>query len=190
MQYRTLTGLLAASSLVLLSGETPASLIAPMSLTELTDSAGRVVVGEVLSVQSQWDRGHRTIFTKIEIQVVESWKGQTPQGGRLTVFQPGGSVGDIEMRVHGLRAFEVGERAVLFLSAGEQPYTVGLGQGHRRLSFDDSRRSWMVDRGDRSAAYRAPSEVNRSAPRSRLTPEDGIVSLDDLRRTVRALVRR
>jgi hypothetical protein len=189
MQYRSLAGAIAGfTSLLLLTGSTPASLIAPMNLAELTESAGRVVLGEVLSVHSQWDSGRRTIFTKIEIQVAETWKGAAPKNGRVTVFQPGGSVGDIEMRVHGLRTFQTGERAVLFLSAGEPTYTIGLGQGHRRLRFDEARRGWVVDPGDRSAVYRAPSQTDKGAFRP--APEDGIVPLEDLRRTVRALVRR
>jgi hypothetical protein len=189
MQYRTLAGVLAAvTSVLVLSGPTPASLIAPMTVTELTESSGRVVVGEVLAVQSQWAPGRRTIFTKIEIQVAETWKGEPPPNGRITVVQPGGSVGDIEMRVHGLRSFQTGERAVLFLSAGEPAYTLGLGQGQRRLRFDQARRGWVVDPGDRSAVYRSPTDASKGARIS--TPEDGVVSLDDLRRTVRALVRR
>ncbi len=192
MKYRPsarLAGALAASVLFLLTGATPASLIQSMNLTELTDSAGRVVLGEVLSVRSQWDAGHRTIYTRVEIQVAETWKGEATRNGRVTVVQPGGSVGDIEMRVHGLRSFQTGERAVLFLSAGEPAYTIGLGQGHRPLRFDETRRGWVVDPGDRSAAAYRPS-VGAAPGGSGLSGQDGVVSLEDLRKNVRALVAR
>jgi hypothetical protein len=191
MQFRPsarVAGVLAVIAPLLLSGAAPASLIKSMDLAELTAGAGRVVLGEVLSVQSQWDAGHRTIFTRVEIQVAETWKGPATPGGRLTVFQPGGSVGDIEMRVHGLRSFQPGERAVLFLSAGDPAYTIGLGQGHRPLRFDEGRRGWVVDPGDRSAAYEPAQKTAGSG--SRLVAPDGVVTLEDLRKNVRALVRR
>ena len=71
------------------------------------------------------------------------------------MVQPGGSVGDIEMRVLGLRSLRAGDRAVLFLGPGDPAWTVGLGQGQRPLRFDAAQRRWMVDPGDRSAAWRS-----------------------------------
>lgn len=164
-----------------------ASLVPAMDLTELTENAGRVVLGEVVSVRSDWDPQRRWIYTTVEVQVAEVWKGQMPPGGRLKVVQPGGSVGDIEMRVFGLSDFRPGERAVLFLSAGDPAWTVGLGQGRRALRFDTSRRRWMVDPGDRSAAWRSISPAPTA--RSAAPVEDGLVPLEDLRRRVRTLVR-
>jgi hypothetical protein len=158
-----------------------------MDLVELTENAGRVVVGEVLSVRSNWDKGRRWIYTTIELQVAEIWKGEMPRNGRLTVVQPGGSVGDIEMHVQGLRAFQPGDRAVLFLSQGEPAWTVGLGQGHRPLRFDSLKRRWMVEPGDRSAVWRRGTDE----PGAKVAPatEDGVLPLEDLRRRVRTLVR-
>ncbi len=159
-----------------------ASLVPALDLSALTESAGRVVVGEVLSVRSQWDQARRYIYTTVEVQVAEVWKGQTPASGRLQVVQPGGSVGDIEMRVHGLRSFRTGDRAVLFLSAGAPAWTVGLGQGHRPMRFDTAQRRWLVEPGDRSAAVRSPAAQSAAT--------DGVATLEDLRQRVRALVRR
>jgi hypothetical protein len=179
-----LIGLLSALAVFLPAPGSRASLVPAMDLAALTESAGRVVVGEIVSVRSSWDKGRRWIYTTIELQVAEVWKGQASIGGRLKVVQPGGSVGDIEMRVFGLRSFQAGERGVWFLSAGEPAWTVGLGQGQRPLRFDTSQRRWMVDPGDRSAAFRSGS-----APSVAQDGSDDVVSLDDLRRKVRALVR-
>ena len=101
----TAIGTVSTLTLLLGAQPAPASLVRSMDLVELTENAGRVVVGEVLSVRSNWDKGHRWIYTTIELQVAEIWKGETPRNGRMKVVQPGGSVGDIEMHVHGLRGF-------------------------------------------------------------------------------------
>ena len=163
-----------------------ASLVEALDLRELTALSNRVVIGEVLSVRSQWDKDHKRIFSTMEIQVAEVWKGTPPSGGRITVQQLGGSVGDIEMKVHGLSRFEAGERAVLFLAGGDRASSlVGLGQGRRPLRFDGARRSWMVDGGDRSA-------VVTVQPGGGFLPAPAIpaVTLETLRQHVRALVQR
>src|SRR5262245_20546351 len=107
---------LAVSTLVLAALAWPraeraeASLVLAMELPELTASADRIVIGEVTSVSSAWNDAHTTIYTTVEMVVAESWKGNMPADRRVTIVQPGGSVGDIEMKVHGLPGFEVGER--------------------------------------------------------------------------------
>jgi hypothetical protein len=161
------------------------SLIELLDLPALTAASDRIVVGEVLSVTSAWDRDHRRIFTTIEVQVAELWKGRAPAAGRVRIVQLGGTVGDIEMKVHGLAPFRAGERSVLFLGeAGPSAaFVVGLGQGRRPLRFDAAARRWMADSGDRSAAVsvRAGGKLVPAAPEAALP-------LDELRTRVRRLV--
>jgi hypothetical protein len=158
-----------------------ASLIEAMDLPALSAAAQRIVVGEVLSVSSSWDADHKRIFTTAVVQVAETWKGAP--AGQLKLVQLGGSVGDIEMRVHGLPAFRAGERAVLFIGASGA--LVGLGQGKRPLRFDTAARRWVVDGGDRAAAF-----VN--GPRGEIRPagDEPSLPLDELRTRVRKLVSR
>jgi hypothetical protein len=163
---------------------TSASLVLAMDLAELTRRADRVLVGEVLVVHSDWDQARRRILTTVEVQVSEMWKGEAPRHGRIVIVQPGGTVGDIEMRVHGLPRFTPGERSVLFLRGQHHAQVVGLGQGRRLLRFDTARRMWMVQGGDRSAAViRDPSGRLQAAPPEQALP------LDELRRRVQALVK-
>jgi hypothetical protein len=179
--FRLLAGILAAAAALAAAPSIRASLVPAMGLTELTERADRVVVGDIVSVRSDWDRGRRWIYTTIEVNVAEVWKGQASRAGRLKMVQPGGSVGDIEQRVFGLRSFRTGDRAVLFLGPGDPAWSVGLGQGQRLMRFDTHQRRWLVDQGDRSAAFRAGT--------SRDALPDGVLALDDLRQRVRALVR-
>jgi hypothetical protein len=159
-----------------------ASLVLAMDLPDLVEAADRVVVGEVTSVTCAWSPDRRRILTTVELSVGEAWKGAEGTSRRVTLVQAGGVVGDIEMRVHGMPAFAVGERSVLFL-AGAPARVVGLGQGRRLLRFDRSAGRWMVDGGDRSAAVaRALDGALIAAP---AVPSE---SLDDLRARVRGLV--
>jgi hypothetical protein len=163
-----------------------ASIVLAMELPQLTAQAERVVVGEVTSVKSAWDKNHQRILSTIDIQVAEIWKGTMPASGHITLVQPGGVADGIEMKVHGLPYFSPGERAVLFLrgGVGQPPSLVGMGQGKRGMHFEPQSKQWMVDGGDRSAAVRI-------GPQGRQVPADteAPLSLDELRRRVKTLVK-
>ena len=87
----------------------------PMSVEELTKGAEIVVIGEVLSTQSDWDAGGRVILTRVDVRVEELLKGPPP-GRRLSFHQLGGRVGDTVSAVAGAPSFTPGERVLLFLS--------------------------------------------------------------------------
>jgi hypothetical protein len=179
----------AALALVVAAGlptSVRASLATVLGLDQLTTLADRVIVGEVLSVKSTWDSGHKRIFTNIEVQVAETWKGTAAAGGKILIQQPGGQVGDIESRVYGLAEFHTGQRAVLFLKGAESASAVlGLGQGMRPLRFDEAARTWMVDSADRRAAV-------KSGPGGHFVPSaaDPVLPLASLRAQILQLVQR
>jgi hypothetical protein len=168
-------------SFLLVAGATSrASIVRAMDLAELAGAAEQIVVGDVLSVESAWDENHRTIHTAVSVGVQESWKGTTPSGGRVSIRQLGGTVGDIEMSVHGMARFSTGERALLFLEHGR---VVGMGQGKRRLQWSSARQQWQVDAPQVSGA-RLLGRGTTAAPTAPSGPE----SLDSLRDKVRALM--
>jgi hypothetical protein len=163
-----------------------ASQVLALDLGQLTQQSQHVVVGEVTAVRSAWDAKHERILTTVEVRVAEAWKGEIPSGGVLTIVQPGGVAEGIEMRVHGMPVFTVGERAVLFLRGGTgQPVAVtGMGQGKRGLRFDSAAKRWMVDGGDRSAAVNIDLQ-GRTHPAGPEVP----LPLDELRRRVGTMVK-
>jgi hypothetical protein len=159
-----------------------ASLMRAMDLPELAASADQIVVGDVVSTECSWDSEHRNIYSTIEISVQESWKGTTPGDGRIRIRQLGGSVGDIEMTVHGMARFTPGERSLLFL---RQARVVGMGQGKRAVHWDATGKRWLADAPDRSRVLVVDAQGRPSAAESE-QPE----ALDRLRERVRALVGR
>jgi hypothetical protein len=158
-----------------------ASLIQALDLTELTAQSDRIVVAQVTSARSEWDRSHRTIHTVLELKIEEVWKGSAAE--RVTLIQPGGTAGDVEMRVHGMPSFLVGEKSLLFLAGQAAPRVVGMSQGKRSLRWDDASKRWMAEMAEHSAVVRRDS-------RGHLQPAqpEPAMALDELRQRVRALV--
>jgi len=160
------------------------SLVQALDLAELTARAERIVVAQVLSSKSDWDSAHRTIHTRIEIEVDEAWKGAVAPGEHIVIVQPGGSVGNIEMRVHGMPGFAIGEKAVLFLAGQAAARVVGMSQGKRSVRWDGTAKRWVAESPEHSAVVRRDS-LGQLRP----VPAEPAVGLDELREQVRALVR-
>jgi hypothetical protein len=119
---------------LLLTATAPAlaSTAVQMDVPALTAHATDVVRGRVLSSAAAWTGDHRRIVTRVEVEVLETWKGSA--SGRLTVVQPGGEVDGIGQRVLGVAALGKGEEVVLFLErAGPHHRVVGLAQGVYRV---------------------------------------------------------
>lgn len=177
---RKLPVLLGVAACVAAAPRAHASLVRAMDLAALTSTADQVVVADVAKVESQWDKDHRTIYTTVEIQVQESWKGSPPSDGKLVLRQPGGTVGEIEVTVVGMPTFSVGEHALLFL---KRTQVVGLGQGKRTLRWDGEGKRWLAAPADTSGLLKIgrPEDVRAA---SNPAPE----TLESLRAKVRALL--
>lgn len=106
-----------------------ALLMHPLSIEELTQRAEVIVHGTVLSKSCQRDPQGR-IFTQIELQVIDLWKGQLQQSP-FTVVQAGGRLGEEQVLLEGQPAFNLGDEVVLFaaLNSNKQGVVLGLAQG-------------------------------------------------------------
>jgi hypothetical protein len=172
--------------LSLTAARVDASLVLALDMNELTKRADHIAVADVLTVRSAWDDRHAKIYTTIELSVVESWTGGTAPASRITIVQPGGTVGDVAMVVFGLSQFTPGERALFFLRgrpAGAG--IVGMAQGKRPMRRDASSGQWMVDDADRSGLQLVtptpaiPSTGHEQGPRL----------LDEMRGQVRQILK-
>lgn len=158
-----------------------ASLIRAMDLAELVASADEIVVANVQSVVAAWDPAHRKILTTIELTIEENWKGSGHK--RVSLVQPGGTVGEIEMTVFGMPTFLPGEKSLLFLQGSGHRHVVGMAQGKRPLRWDGQGKRWLVDSPDTTDTVQAgPGKKLRHA---QLIPP---TTLDSLRRQVQALL--
>src|SRR5262245_18124243 len=103
--------------------------LAPLSLEQLAKESAPIVQGTVLSKSCQRDPAGR-IFTKVELGIVEVWKGSLATN-RFTVVQGGGILGDRKATVSGQVEYALGEEVVAFLVLNDrgEGVTLGLAQG-------------------------------------------------------------
>ena len=179
-----LTGLAASS-------DVQASLVMALDLKELVGRSDHIVVSDVVSIQAAWDAKHEHIMSTIQLNVVEAWKGPAKPATRLTVVQPGGTVGDITMVVFGLSQFKPGERSLIFLRGKmEAASVVGMAQGKRVLFRDSVTGRWMADGPDRSGAlFMRPDASSPSAAAAATENALRRRALDELHQDVRGIMK-
>ena len=128
------------------------------SLQQLTQRAEMIVVGRCMAINSAWDAKRTRISTYVSYDVEETLKGGL-RDQQIVVKSLGGTVGSITQMMVGGPTFEVGERALLFLTASDEPATFriqGLRQGKLEI-YSDSRT------GERFLRRETPS-VPRTEP--------------------------
>jgi hypothetical protein len=96
-----------------------ATTVIPLSVENLTKISSHVVEGRAISSWTQWNAAHTVIFTYTKFQVLRTLKGQAPAA--LVVRQLGGTLDGTTEKVAGVRHWQIGEQAVLFLRPGEIP---------------------------------------------------------------------
>src|SRR5262249_52989068 len=97
---------------------TNATVVLPVSETDMAQQASDIVIGKISKLQSAWDKNHQQIFTKITLTVEEVLKGNLKKH-RLNVTQTGGVVDDVESWIDGNPQFTEGEKVLLFLEKQE-----------------------------------------------------------------------
>lgn len=168
------------------AGVARSTTIIPPSFDAMVSGAGTIFVGEVMNLRADWDltpQG-RAIVTLVTFRVEEVWKGNLGAVTQLEFL--GGEIGDLGMRVHGMPAFRLGQRDVLFVSREPRKISplVGLMYGRMRVERDTVSRVDRVRTHD-GRALGSISQVGpqRAAPsRVSITP----MRLSDLESAVRA----
>lgn len=114
--------------ILFLAGSSYATTVQRLGLEDLVKRANTIVVGRVTNSRTYWNSNRKLIFTNYTIQVDESIKGQA--GHSLEVTTIGGKIGDVELHVAGMPAFQNGESAVVFVEqSGGFQTVLGLSQG-------------------------------------------------------------
>jgi hypothetical protein len=130
----------------------------PTDIGAQARGASRIVVGQVLDVQSRFSSnrfGDQLIVSDLIVDVLEIMKGSAQS--RISVALEGGTVGDLTLKVSDLPALKAGERAVFFLDgdAGTPFLPHGRGRGIFKLAQDDRVEGTSVTLGDVRRAVRS-----------------------------------
>ncbi|MCU1309381.1 MAG: hypothetical protein JWO20_506 [Candidatus Angelobacter sp.] len=112
-----------------------ATTVVPMSVERLTHASTHIMLGQAEESQTQWNADHTLIFTLTKFRVLRALKGQP--GNEVVVKQMGGRSGAYQQKVAGVRHWQNGDQAMLFLhpsQAGDGTLVVtGLMQGNFRV---------------------------------------------------------
>ena len=175
----------ALAAALLAAGALGATSVPRMSFEHVVRSSPRAFRGVVTRIWSGWDPGRTSIWTHYEIRVTETLRG--PGGPTFTISEPGGVVGDLEMRVPGAPRFTVGEQAVVFAYQTPLGYwrVRGWGQGRFRIDEDNGRHVVRLPQTDASLLdLRSPLPKAAAAQQ-----QPDVESLDSFLERVRGLIR-
>lgn len=93
---------------------TSASDFVRLSLEELTGLSSHVIKGKFTKIESFWNKEGTAIYTKAVFQVQDTLKGNLTKD-EISIYLPGGIVGDKSMFVIGAPEISIGEEAFLML---------------------------------------------------------------------------
>jgi hypothetical protein len=161
----------------------PAVTFQPLSIETLSRQADLVLHGTVLSKTVQRDDAGR-IFTAIELQVTEIWKGAIGNNPFLIV-QGGGVLGEEEVTVSGQVHYQVGEEVVVFLTRNPRGagVTLGMIQAKFQVWQDPQTGTKLVGNPFHDAA--ASSAPRTSSKNSAIPPSTaGVLTISDLKQRV------
>lgn len=112
-----------------------ATTVVPLSIEDLTRASSDVIEGRATRSWTTWNAQHTLIYTYTTFEVSKNLKGAAAQS--VTVKQVGGSADGYTQKVSGVRQFQVGEDALLFLrpsvARDGSLVVVGLIQGNYRM---------------------------------------------------------
>jgi hypothetical protein len=113
-----------------------ATQIIQKSPQQLGEASELVVLGKVASVQSYWNEKRTKMFTKTQIHIETTYKGQKRQS--VDIIQLGGVVDNVRVTVSGALQWKQGEEVLLFLEPymKDQYQVSGFSQGRYEIERD------------------------------------------------------
>ena len=111
----------------------PATTVEKLTLDDLVQKSGRIIVGKCISRESRWNDRNTLILTTARFAVSEPIKGSSDTF--VEVVTVGGTIDGITQTVSGMPVFEPEEQVLLFLepSKNGQWQPLGLSQGKFRI---------------------------------------------------------
>lgn len=115
------------------AGPAWATSVPRLSFEELTDRSEVIVQGDITQKWTNWDAGHKQIWTHYELSVTRALKGNP--GASVTISEPGGVLGELGMRIPGTPVYTVDDHVLVFLARMPNGLlrTTGWGQGQYRV---------------------------------------------------------
>ena len=156
------------------AGVLQALVMIPLEIEELSKKAELVVQGVVISQASRKDESGR-IYTEVELDVAEVWKGNVTTK-RLKVVLGGGVVDGRRAVVSGQVDYSKGEEVVGFFRFNDrgEAVTIGLAQGKFQIVTDEQT-------GEKLASNPFHGETRRSIAKAGISARTNLEPLTLLR---------
>ena len=158
------SALLLAGLSLLLAAESQATIMRYLEVEDLSRISSDVFSGQVLSTRTYWNQERTKIFTAVEVQIQESFKGTAQAGEVVTITQLGGTKDGVTTDFVGRPDFAVGESVVLFTTRRGRAslYVVALKQGKMRVEGEEVVRDFSgVTLVDKAGGQIRPMEPKR-----------------------------
>lgn len=164
---RALLSTCAAAVVLIWASTAGTTTVLKMGLEGLVANSDRIVVGTVESIDSY--RENDQIFTKTTVRVEQNWKGSEAAKNKITIRQPGGRIGDMVTRVHGMPNYRQQEQVLVFLQKRtDRPgfAVTGLRQGKFSVAIGpDGSTKFVVPRlGEVQLLEPDPSKIDGDDP--------------------------
>lgn len=92
------------------------ALMVKLSLHKLTTGADAIIVGEVKDIRCEWSLDRQIILSIAAVQIQEVLKGDF-YNNKIFIQHPGGTVGDISLKVSDMPTFQTDEKVLVFLKS-------------------------------------------------------------------------
>jgi hypothetical protein len=122
-----------------------ATTLVRMSLSQLAQASSTIVQGHVVAQTTRVNAAHTRVMTYTTVQLDKALKGQPP--ATLTIEQPGGTIGNVHVRVPGTAFLRPQTEYVLFLEP-----TPGTAQSYRMVGMMQG--AFRIYQGKNGAARR------------------------------------
>lgn len=167
-----------------------ASTVIALDLSQLVASSNEIVVGRVMSKRAlRAESGH--IMTEYVVTISETLKGSTQPHELVTVYQPGGSLDGIGMKVAGTTSFGINRDYLLFARSaarvgrpGLMLMPVGLSQGALLIQRDKAGHQVVIP----GSGVHAVTADDRSRLKPTSTAIDKPIALATLLSRVREVI--
>ena len=116
-----------------------ATTLVRMSLSQLAQASSTIVEAHVVAQTTRVNASHTRIYTYTTVQLDKALKGSPPT--TLVIEQPGGTVGNVHVRVPGTALLRPQSQYILFLEPARSTqayHMVGMMQGAFRVYKDRS----------------------------------------------------
>ncbi|NNF07872.1 MAG: hypothetical protein HKN21_14000, partial [Candidatus Eisenbacteria bacterium] len=159
-----------------------ATTLEPLSIEELSQRSSTIVHGTVVSTQAKWNEAKTMIFTHVQFEVADSFRGSA--GSQVEFLVPGGVVDGIRMEIAGTGTFQKDQESILFLAPGGtgKLHVNGLTQGRFDVFEDDDGRKQIRGLALDAIQALSPGGVVASA-----SADQQSVSLDEFKNGLRKL---